>query len=383
MSVREGYEWGPAKWREFHEWTLNSSARPEWLDGFIAGIPCDPCRVSFQALLGRYPYPASGTVAERFAWGVTLHNCVNRSWVPKSEWRHRLVGVPQAAKLYGAPFVPVPTPAIEAKPCTECGKSGRIIRNNEAGFCYNLNRVIYTLWQWPSEPLEVDWSLRFPTDFHYGGPGDGNVWDKLFEPLGRVSDPVKIENRHQDEVVRFVADNIAKYYRSPDPGWRMQLNAAWSRVKLQPETKRRINESVAALPAGPRVGIHVRHDKHAAEQPNRKLPTLAQMADAAKAAMEKIGAKRLVLATDTEETVSYFRQQFGDALHVSSAARAQKNVDKRIDVASAGSLEFAYDVLCDIHRLAACDCLVCVCSNVATCAAYVNPNTPLILVEAL
>lgn len=77
----EPHPWGPARWRELHEWAmklgrLNDDNKIEawrWLGDFTAKIPCGECKCDWVTL--------RATLRETddlFAWSVGVHNAINR-----------------------------------------------------------------------------------------------------------------------------------------------------------------------------------------------------------------------------------------------------------------------------------------------------------------
>lgn len=365
--------WGRPLWRKVHQRAIrykgDSDAERRWLFVEVPSlIPCDECRANWLAMLAQEPPPLDSGWWAYFFQTVRWHNHTTRG---RGEL-HKLVSAPRAFEIWRQPGDPVIGDNGEVR--------GRIVRANASGLFYNLAKVLHTIRLWPGGPIEVDWTPRFSGGFKYGSSAGENVWDVLFEPLGKVSNPIAAFDRHPSDADGWISDNIARFYRSSDPTWRYLLNAAWRRIKLQPETQRLMNEAAATLPPGPRVGCHVRNDHHKGEQPSRKMPSLAQMADAVEA--RRVGVAKVVLATDNDEAVRFFRQRFGDQLYVAPATRARLATDQPIDATAPASIENAYEVLADAWRLMNCDHLVHVCSNVSTFAMVVNPELAHTFVEA-
>lgn len=96
---------------------------------------------------------------------------------------------------------------------------------------------------------------------------------------------------------------------------------------------------------------------------------------------KKRGVK-IFLATDVEEYVTRFKEDFGDkVVTLTGATRLQAspgNPDEKIIYSFDPSLKLAEEVLIDCLLLAKCDVLIHRVSNIATAVGYINPSMPTI-----
>lgn len=272
--------------------------------------------------------------------------------------------------------------SIVEKPVVQAVRSAagryRIVHANIGGIFSNLNNVMTIVHLYPDDDLAVDWSTR-NIHFRYGSNRDGDVWSKLFYPFTdrEVLNPIHIR---QYVDWRFTATFVADYYRR-DRQWRQGLNAGWKKIRLLPSMQVLKDNVLAGMPPRPRVGVHVRHGGHAVEQPRGKMPSLLQVVEMVKATMSHIRARSVVLATDNDETVEFFRRIFGESLYFGDVTRAKTSKDPQIHQSADASLKLAYDVFSDAFRLASCDYFVHAVSNVATGVLYMAPRMPHVFVE--
>jgi hypothetical protein len=256
-----------------------------------------------------------------------------------------------------------------------------------------------------------------PTSFCYGGLGDGNAWNNIYQPVFGLSS-VEMnseeflnsgkklpENRFgEDREPWLTYVHAYNLYRAP---WFQMFRRQYNQVlrehiRLLPELQSDIDSRVATLEAGRfRISAHVRHPSHALEQPNGQIAGdnlfIQEIRSilSAKGISEKDNDWEVFLATDNALSVQNFQREFGEKVcfidEVDRASIEQMNQYNSIDQSEllneghqiqhlnaskvdSWSWTKAFEVIRDAELLAASDVVLHTVSNVATAVAIMNPN---------
>jgi len=259
------------------------------------------------------------------------------------------------------------------------------IRAFDHGFFGNfncvVNHLVSSLGRNGCQALTVDWRVPETTrEFPYARPEDGNLWDRLFEPLRFPDAP-----SHQIVTAHFVDLSITNrwVYRTYKSGgrWRRTYHEAFRRhIRLRSDVARDIDAMHEATMKGRRcIGVHVRHPAKQ-ELPRRQAST-GEMIAMAKQQLRRRD-DRVVLATDHVETVLEFQDALGEQLvmqeHVYRSATSEQQSHFEAPVPS---VEIAKQVLTDAVLLSRCAVLVHQVSNVATAVGYMNPSMRMLYCE--
>lgn len=287
----------------------------------------------------------------------------------------------------------------------------------DAGLLANFNVLASHLRWWPSTRWLPDWSIeavrKYATgplmSYCYATPEDGNIITRLFkfpdslidldelERDPRTTIVVRSYNAMLDPYLTYV--HPEKLYRSAEFGsWRRRMHEVVQEF-LWPEDEilRRVDQIIPPHSDIPILGLHVRHPSHAIEQPSGALPSLDDFVLwADQWLVENDGM--IFLATDQDQVVERFNSEFGTRLIMQTAARESCEVSaywmslpeeekfkeghqfqhQMTRLEERHSIELAREVLVDTWSLARCSLAIHAVSNVATAAAMVNPDLPLL-----
>jgi hypothetical protein len=247
----------------------------------------------------------------------------------------------------------------------------------DSGFFSNfvcvMSHLVATLDRRGCEAVTVDW--RAPAtqrEFPYVAPGQGNLWDLLFEPLDFPNAPDACETTQRMGELATTGPWAYRTYKSGSR-WRKTYHAAYRRfVRLRGSVHLHVDELDRTLLQGERVvGVHIRHpDK--GELPRQQ----ASVEDAVAMARKELVSPRdrVFIATDHVEAVEQFREAFGPRLALQEGVhRSASDRQAHYDVVSPSS-RLAVEVLTDALLLSRCAVLVHQVSNLATTVGFLNPD---------
>ncbi|HWB61081.1 MAG TPA: hypothetical protein VG733_16490 [Chthoniobacteraceae bacterium] len=270
------------------------------------------------------------------------------------------------------------------------------------GFFANFKRVmshlVHSLHRDGVRAVRAEWGVSdMPapgpaegSNFPYGTPADGNLWNHFFEPIPLASKPgwPEVETTALGHA-RISGMHVHFLYKS-DEAWRRKYHAAYRKyIRLRPHIEAKVQEFHARHMAGRRViGVHVRNLAHQIEYINGKgvgFETYASRIQAEIAGCKSDWA--IFLATDVEEAVARFRKEFGDRVLVQpgvSRLLEKQTGDNRQQFHHQNpnpGLKLGEEVLIDCLLLSKCDALIHTVSNLATTAGYMNPRMKMIYCE--
>ncbi len=253
-----------------------------------------------------------------------------------------------------------------------------------SGFFSNFNKVVSVLHHEVDagryERAFVDWTIRSPIPhFRYGSPADGNIWERLFDPVGVAPDGDDFEIAGPFGWGGMPTGDFAYDMYKSGRQWRDRYGAAAQKyIKVRPEIVAEVNR-IFDVTTRPMIGIHYRHPGHNYECPNPIPPVSEFVRRARKIARGREVA--VVLATDVENVVDEFRAAFGANLVVQPGVQRSTNDAQRHERTGDGSLEDARQVLVDALMLARCDVVIHVTSNIVTAVGYLNPALRMVYCE--
>ena len=154
-------------------------------------------------------------------------------------------------------------------------------------------------------------------------------------------------------------------------------------INIRPDVMQQLNKDITALVdfnCEKVLGVHVRGaDWRKVQLKGHPIAFTEQdYLDAASDIMENNSYDKVFLATDSESTISLFREKFGDKLVMFSALRTQEGdsslviFDKNND-----AFQMSYEVLRDAYTLASCESLLCGLSYVSYIARIMKQSTGL------
>ena len=252
------------------------------------------------------------------------------------------------------------------------------------------------------------------TGFCYGTQKDGNIWDHLFEPM--YPDKMSLDDvmktglcdypfYHFNEVNEPWLTHIhpGKLYNSSYwPAIRKKYaNVLHSRIRLKTHLQYRINRLISQMDSELKIAVHVRHASHGVEQIDKKMPSLDSYAEKVDRIISESITKNytIYLATDTESSLKYFQNRYGDRVHFQPNARRIRDQEdleyQKIKARKANVLGYqlsniilknqseiglylAEEIIIDTWLLASCDFLVHKVSNISTAAGFINPSIKMV-----
>jgi len=197
-----------------------------------------------------------------------------------------------------------------------------------AGFFSHVNRVVnhlhHSLAHDGCAAIRVDWRVTEHTPlFVYGTEGDGELWQRFFEPLEFPDAPAAERTSYEYADLSMTGLHAYRMYKR-GPRWRAEYGRAFSRhVRVRGELRQRVQELWRDGAGRARhVGVHFRHPEHSHECP-RDIPMLDTFIARTRKLLDGQHSARVVLATDVREAVEAFDEAFpGRVLVQGDVARA-------------------------------------------------------------
>jgi glycosyltransferase involved in cell wall biosynthesis len=314
------------------------------------------------------------------------------------------------------------------------GTDRTIVPSHDGGFFSVFNTFIsHLVWdqqETRSHMVLPDWNVgrmmsRFGTEkfvsFCYGRPEDGNIWNKLFEPLfgltpQEMDDPKVLYAKgrlpnawwNQDREPQLTYVHAYKLYKSAQfRNVRRQYHAVLKQhIHLLPEYKSELDSFVSAKFTNKFIiAAHVKHPSHVLEQPGGEIAHTDAFIEAIRGQLARrdMGASdnswRIFLATDQDRVVKRFDAEFGDrVVYYTDVRRTREEEDARFDNLTMSqqsaegfqvqhlvaankenwNVRMAWEVIRDAMTMARCNVLLHVVSNVSTAVSFFNPDVELI-----
>jgi hypothetical protein len=263
-----------------------------------------------------------------------------------------------------------------------------VIQGWDAGFFSNFNGVLnnlrYRLGRRDNSAVVVDWRVNgAKSEFPYGRPEDGNLWERYFEPLSFEHFPSKTLTINTFASSRMTGRLAYAMYKL-NRHWRQDYNVLYRRhIRIRSEILERAEEIYRDGMSGRYcAGAHYRNPDHAVECLH-SIPGPEAFVARLRALLPADRPWVVFLASDYEPAVTVFQDAFGDRLLLQpdvrrSRSRAEGNIHH---ANGAPSLALGQEVLVDCLLLARCDLLLHVTSNVATAAGCINPAMRMVYCE--
>lgn len=318
------------------------------------------------------------------------------------------------------------------------GVDRTIVQAHDGGFFSVFNAFIsHLVWdtmETRSHVVLPDWNVnrmvkRLKTDkflsFCYARPEDGNIWNKLFEPLfgltpqemddpdvlySKGNPPVAIHNEHREPHLTYI--HAYKLYKSAQfRSVRCQYHKVMKQhVHLLPHLQSELDAFSEANFTGKFViAAHIKHPSHVTEQPGGEIAHTDAYVNAVREQLEKrkldasSDAWAIFLATDQDRVVSRFKAEFGArVVCFTDVRRTREEEDARFDsldkkqqsadgfqvqhLVAANkdnwNVRMAWEVVRDAMTMARCQVLLHIVSNVSTAVSFMNPDIELIFCSA-
>jgi hypothetical protein len=255
-----------------------------------------------------------------------------------------------------------------------------------AGFFSHVNRVVnhlhHSLGRDGCVAVRADWRANEDIPlFVYGTGGDGELWERFFEPLAFPNAPHRERSTWEYADLSMTGLHAYRMYKRGS-GWRADYGRTFAEhVHVREELRRRADALWREGGVGDRcVGVHYRHPGHGHECP-RPIPSIEAFIEWARSLLGRGSSESVVLATDVREAVDRFREAFGERLLVQpGVARVHAAEDQHASAASP-SVALGEQALVDALLLARCEAMVHTVSNLATAVGYMNPRLRMVYCE--
>lgn len=263
-----------------------------------------------------------------------------------------------------------------------------IIKPHHAGLFSLINKVI------TCAEIYERWSVDWRGGTLYSQPGE-DLWASLFDNLygAQPGQPITDPNDTVEYVEeyphwRYTYKDAECVYK--DRPLRDKLNAIWQTFGIKPELVREAFDFVVNN-FGPRlaIGALVRAHTHRGEQRSDRSQTLQEYADAImgyyaavadKYPPAKVETPVLYVMAGNTETIDWFKQNMlrcEVVAHPATKRLATRDIDRHLSEPQ--TLADARQAMLETMILSLCHAMVHPISNIATAAAYMNPNLECIL----
>lgn len=219
--------------------------------------------------------------------------------------------------------------------------------------------------------------------------GSVNPFEYYYCPVSLVTKDQAVKG---DNVIRYrpYHRNINRYEKFQVASYTMVQRGEYDKyieenakvygkyIKLNPCVEEYINKNIQDVLDNDviTVGVHVRGtDFNKGYVNHAKVVTVDQYIEATKNITEKIGAKKIFLATDEEKTIFKFNKVFGDmVITYSDVLRSSDGEAVHFSNSSRKNHHYllGLEVLRDMYTLSSCDALIAGYSNVSLMAQIVN-----------
>lgn len=260
-----------------------------------------------------------------------------------------------------------------------------IMNEHHSGFFCNFNRLIHYLMLFPNV-VEIEFNVKSSIHKHKPFIGDNvELFSTLFqyykEPYVQADDILNISGN--DFLGLPSADNTYIYYNEK----RVKLNSysdAFSKyIKLRPHIQSKLDLMLKEMRSDCDivVGIFVRSNALAKEQPTKKMPTREQYLQAINS-LDKTKKIKYFLRIDNNEDLEFYKTKLPNNYYT-NIIRSEKNDG---DAPHSYTKEFKpleelEDTYLDIALLSQCEILIHCCSNMATASLFMNRNQQSICVS--
>jgi hypothetical protein len=264
-----------------------------------------------------------------------------------------------------------------------------IVIPNDGGFFSNFNKVVQylalSLNHAGITAIIVDWRIdeaRKLSQFPYGCPEDGNIWEHFFEQFSFPTDSYVRSTKIAQWMDHSITDRAAYALYKSGSFWRQQYHAAFVEyIRIQSHIFEKVDRVYSQYMAGHYcIGVHIRNEAHKVEEPGNTITPLQSYIVKIDEILRLRNGKALVfLATDVETYVTRMKEAFGEKVIMQPGVtrlleKPSGDFDHQVHHGNApASLKLGEDVLIDCLLLTKCNVFVHTVSNLATAVGYINP----------
>lgn len=269
----------------------------------------------------------------------------------------------------------------------ESENNSKLIMNDHySGFFCNFNRLIHYLVLFPNIK-EIEYNVRARINNHKPFIGDGiELFSQLFEPYKEenveINETLNIDgndfkNMPTDKHAIAVY-NENRYKLNP------YTNAFNKYIKLKPDLQIMLNNHISILRSDCEqvIGILVRSNNLAREQPSGKMPTRDDYLKAIDN-IDKSKKTKYYLKVDNEEDLEFYKSKLQPNYYLDiTRSKTNKGDAPHAENKDFFPLKDLQDTYLDIAILSNCEYLVHCVSNMATTSLFMNPSQKSICVSS-
>jgi hypothetical protein len=210
--------------------------------------------------------------------------------------------------------------------------------------------------------------------------------EELFSKLFEVYDEQKpitntiIGEHYENE--RVTGKNASNYYNENRNKLQPFHDAYIKYIKIKPEIQNKINDATSELKKDSEqlIGILIRSNSLAVEQPSGKMPTREEY-DSAINKIDKTKKTKYFLCIDNEKDLQFYKTKLNPHYYININRSPTNKGDAPHINNNLKSLDEFEKVFIQVAVLSSCDILVHCTSNMATASLYMNMNQKSIFVN--
>lgn len=244
-----------------------------------------------------------------------------------------------------------------------------------SGFFSNFNKLITYLVDNPSI-TKITYDMRshgLHTAFSYIRENE-ELFSKIFEDYDEGVNTTNIINGLQYQSFRITGNQAYNFYND-NRNMLQPFNKAYNKyIKIKPHIQEKIDYKVNELKNGSDqiIGIFIRSNALANEQPSGVMPTRKEYIDAINN-IKKSNNVKYFFCIDNENDLEYFKQLYTPNYYTDIRRTSNTN-DGEPHTKTMGTLQDLENSFIEVCVMSQCDILVHCVSNMVTASLYMNMN---------
>jgi hypothetical protein len=258
-----------------------------------------------------------------------------------------------------------------------------VVKSFGAGFFANFNNLIQFLVDMPNiTKITYDVKSLSSGSMAYIKE-DEELYSKIFEPYDEGKSITKTITSIREDYndIYLGGRNSYNYYGDKRIKLQPAHNAFIKYIKVKENIQEKINEKLLQLKENSEqiIGIFVRSNALAVEQPNGKMPTREDY-DKVLRKIDLTKKTKYFLRIDNEEDLNYYKNKYKPNYYT-DISRSINNKGNALHLNNLQSLEDLEKTYIEVALLSNCHILLHCSSNMATAALYMNMNLKSIFIQ--
>jgi hypothetical protein len=252
-----------------------------------------------------------------------------------------------------------------------------IMNEHHSGFFCNFNRLIHYLMLFPNI-VEIEFNIK--SNIHKHKPFIGHnvelfytLFEHYKEPYTHIDDILNIGGN--DFLNMPSADSSYNYYNEKRTKFDSYSDAFTKYIKLRPHTQNKLNLMIKEMRKDCEqvIGIFVRSNALAKEQPSREMPTREQYLKAIEKLDTKTKKTKFFLRIDNNEDLEFYKSELQPHYYTNiKRSETNKGDAPHSYTKEFKPLEELEDTYLEIALLSQCEILIHCCSNMVNASLYMN-----------